>query len=92
MNFTVSHARQATGSDLQVYVSTHAAEFLCEVAVVLDGSSLLAVELPPGTECYARTFAAVGAAGPRFEHALEVTAVDQHGTPHRSITGWTDSC
>ncbi len=91
MKFIVTHARAYMGSNIAVEVVADPKETIGSVAVALDGTELDAYSVGPGTELYRQEFLAVGAGGPGTNHTLIVTARDDDGQPHSSVTRWTDA-
>lgn len=91
MKFTSTHARAFMGNDISVEVDADAKESIRSVAVILDGWSLEAVDLGPGTSQYQRDFRGVGDTASGMPHTLIVSAADQDLNLHSSETKWTDA-
>lgn len=91
MRFCVNHSRGFMGQDISVTVGVDGSETIASIDVDLDGFSIDDFDAPPGTDSYQKTFSQAGEAGPGNEHTLTVTANDQNGNPHSSVTQWTDA-
>lgn len=91
MKFSSTHTRSFIGSDISVEVGADDKESIRLVSVSLDGWTLESVDLAPGSSQFKRDFQGVGDSGPKMDHTLIVSAVDQDLNAHSSQTMWTDA-